>query len=378
MTESRTATTLLALHLLRRRRQRRRTRQSHLARRYDHRISRRALLLPSMSAFQFLFDSGCDQSLITLTGFDHVGFQSLLVLFAPLYNMYTPYTQSGLIGLVDASRSVGRPRSMNATQCLAMYLMWSRTRGAQNVLGLVFGVTGSVASLFIRFARRLIIKALANDAAARVRLPSRRELAEHQQVIAAKYPLLRDVCAVMDGLKVRLEANGTYEVQSIFYNGWTHDHYVTNVLVFAPNGRIIAASLNAPGCLHDSVVADYGGVYKVLKRLYDETRARVVVDSAFASDRYEFMIKCGTLDDVADQGTQLRQSAEWGMRAVQASFPRLKDRISYDEMGERKLILLSTVLLFNFRSSTVGMNQILSTFYWDALARDPMNSMGFA
>ncbi|KAE8914944.1 hypothetical protein PF005_g7801 [Phytophthora fragariae] len=64
----------------------------------------------------------------------------------------------------------------------------------------------------------------------------------------------------------------------MFYNGWTHDHYVSNVLGFAPNGKIIASSLNAPGCLRDSVVIDYGGIYEKLQNLYDETGGRVVVD----------------------------------------------------------------------------------------------------
>jgi hypothetical protein len=33
------------------------------------------------------------------------------------------------------------------------------------------------------------------------------------------------------------------------------------------------------------------------------------------------------------QATSLRQAAEWGMRAVQSSFSRLKDGILYEESG---------------------------------------------
>jgi hypothetical protein len=54
--------------------------------------------------------------------------------------------------------------------------------------------------------------------------------------------------------------------------------------------------------------------------------------------------------------------AEWGMRGLQGSFPRLKDRIMYEERGERRLILELVVLLYNFRASVVGMNQIQSVF----------------
>ena len=62
------------------------------------------------------------------------------------------------------------------------------------------------------------------------------------------------------------------------------------------------------------------------------------------------------------EATAMRQSAEWGMRALQSSFPRLKDRITYEETGERKIILKMMVLLFNLRSRRVGINQILNTY----------------
>ena len=58
----------------------------------------------------------------------------------------------------------------------------------------------------------------------------------------------------------------------------------------------------------------------------------------------------------------MRQSAEWGMRSFQASFPRIKDRILYEEMGERKLILEMLVYLFNFRANHVGISQIKNTY----------------
>ena len=50
------------------------------------------------------------------------------------------------------------------------------------------------------------------------------------------------------------------------------------------------------------------------------------------------------------------------MRALQGTFPRLKDKFVYEENGERKVILLTAVLLFNLRTRLVGINQILSTF----------------
>ena len=54
----------------------------------------------------------------------------------------------------------------------------------------------------------------------------------------------------------------------------------------------------------------------------------------------------------------MRQLAEWGMRGLQGSFPRLKDRIVYVERGERRIILEMIVPLYHYRASTVGQNEM--------------------
>jgi hypothetical protein len=58
----------------------------------------------------------------------------------------------------------------------------------------------------------------------------------------------------------------------------------------------------------------------------------------------------------------MRQSVEWGMRAIQSSFPRLKDRFVYEENGERKLMLKMMILLYNLRARKVGINQMRNTY----------------
>ena len=58
-------------------------------RRRDHQIPCAALQSPKESAFVTLFESGDDQALITLTGFDHATFHDLHTLFAPVFNAFT-------------------------------------------------------------------------------------------------------------------------------------------------------------------------------------------------------------------------------------------------------------------------------------------------
>ena len=112
--------------------------------------------------------------------------------------------------------------------------------------------------------------------------------------------------------------------------------------------------------------------YDRLGRMFEETGGRVVVDSAFAQGEYPFLMKSaqdyvGSSSNGGElirfrQATGVRQSAEWGMRGLQGSFPRMKERFFYEECGERKIVLTSVTLLYNFRAVKVGMNQIQSTF----------------
>lgn len=47
---------------------------------------------------------------------------------------------------------------------------------------------------------------------------------------------------------------------------------------------------------------------------------------------------------------------------IQGQFPRLKDPLLYEEFGERKMILNVMVLLYNFQTTRVGINDILNSF----------------
>lgn len=270
-----------------------------------------------------------------------------------------------------SGQTSGRPRSMSATQSLALCLAWFRTRGSTFTLCMLFGITSSVCSLFLRFSRRVLLRTLQRDRRSVVKLPSQAELRTYQNLISERHSALGDVFAVADGLKLYLEQAGDTVIQEMFYNGWTHDHYVGNVFAFAPSGLIIACTVNCPGTMHDSQICDFGGLYDRLGEYFERYGGRIVVDSAFCRGDFPYLIKSAQDESAANgleevvtlrQATALRQAAEWGMRAFQGSFPRMKDRFIYEENGERKVVLWATVLLFNIRSRLVGLNQIQSTY----------------
>jgi hypothetical protein len=335
-------------------------------------IRRLSLNLPNESAFVRLFSSGQDDALVTLCGFDHRSFESLHNLFGELYDQHSPHALRGRLIVKHNTKKGGR-RLLTSRHCLALILAWTRTRGSLAVLQIIFGVTASSLSLWLRFGRRMLIQALRTNELAVVALPTAEELQGFVAAVTRKYPALQNCWGAMDGLKIRLECAGNSQMQNLFYNGWTHDHYISNLFLFSPDGKIRACYVNAPGSVHDSTMAKWGGLYQKIDDMYRIHGVKIVVDSAFASDARDSVYKSyqNNIDndgnvrqafDIQRQATAVRQLSEWGMRALQASFPRLKDRMIYEENGERRLIMNMIVLRCNFRASVVGLNQIQSTF----------------
>jgi hypothetical protein len=149
-------------------------------------------------------------------------------------------------------------RLVQPADCLGLVLVWTRTRGLLNVLQLVFGLTYSNLSVYLRFGIRLMVETFKNDPLARVAIPSGEDIESFKAVFAERHPLLTDCWATMDGLKLYLQSSGNSDIQERFYNGWTHDCYVTSVFCFCPDGTIPIAFFNVPGCVHDSQVAEFG------------------------------------------------------------------------------------------------------------------------
>jgi hypothetical protein len=105
---------------------------------------------------------------------------------------------------------------------------------------------------------------------------------------------------------------------------------------------------------------------------------KFVIDSAFSTADCDYLIKSSQdyltaaagleeeeiLADLAikREATSMRQSAEWGMGTVQASFPRLRDTFIYEEHGERRITLTCLFLLYNCRARLVGINQIRNVY----------------
>lgn len=119
-------------------------------------------------------------------------------------------------------------------------------------------------------------------------------------------------------------------------------------MVFAPRGFIIACEIDSFESTHDSQICDRGGIYNELETIYRRSSGKAVVASAFCPSSFECLIKsvrdeseANTTQNVfqMQQATAVWQSAEWGMRAFQSSFPCVKYRSIYEERGEGKVVL---------------------------------------
>ena len=343
--------------------------------RRQRRIPRHALLSPVASPWRQVYNSTNDQALITLTGLDFATFEVVEGQFRQYFNSYTPFTKDGKIAL--KANNSGRPRFITAADGLGLVLVWTRTRGSAMVLELIFGMTQTPVSVYLHFSMVILIRVLQNMDDAKIKRPTVERIVQYQDSIRQRHPRLENVWCTMDGIKLLLECSGDDNVQNQFYNGWTCDHYVSAVLVFCPDGTIPICCYNVPGTVHDSKIAQIGKIYDKLQEIHTATGACCTVDSAFAKNDYPFLIKSNkpsvdmTADEVAiaRDATSMRQSAEWGMRAFQASFPRVKDRILFEGRGRRKMMIKMMLLLFNLRARMVGINQILNV-YMASLTQD--------
>lgn len=345
----------------------------------QRRIPRESLHAVHRSAWRALFYSYNNQALITATGLDHGTFEYLLRKFEPIYNTYTPFGST----LIKTSTR-GRKRRITAVDCLGLVLVWTRTRGSAMSLQLHFGLSMTNLTMYLRFGRRIVAEVLKDDNYARIAIPSPETIERYKQLINAKYPALEHVWTAMDGLKTPIQQSGSTHTQKYYYNGWKHNHFVTSVFCFCPDGTIPIAHMNLPGATHDSTIADWGDIYIKLERVYNLTGGICAVDSAFRMRNAPYIMKSSQTNFVGEgatsdaqrldimrkqQCTSMRQCAEWGMRAVQSSFPRLNDKFPFETRGERRIAIKMMVLIYNLRARMVGINQI-KNFFMPALNVD--------
>ena len=346
----------------------------------DRRIPRDVLVDPNSSQWEKLYVKGNNQGMITMIGFTKKALDELVVIASPIFHEYSPHNSGYFITKINnqTKKLGGRPRKITCRTCMALCLAYFRFKGPLYILQGWFGLSGTAINVWFRFGVKVIIAILKIDKC-KISMPSDEKILEYIKMINTKHPVLKNVYCVCDGLKIPIQQPKGYYKQGKYYNGWQHGHYITNLFVFAPDGMIIFALLNAPGSVHDSTLSEWGKLYNILNNIHIRTGGKCCMDSAFAAVGNPSVIRSSndvcnarTVEEalIFKEATSLRQSAEWGMHALQSAFPRITERVRYEESGFRSLILTAMSLLYNFRCDRVGLNQI-RTVYAPLLNKDP-------
>lgn len=207
-----------------------------------------------------------------------------------------------------------------------------------------------------------------------VRFPvSEEEMRELAALVQNRERSVNNVIGFVDGLSVSVQCTDETLTQNAYYNGYHHDTHVNNVFAFSAKGKIIYASYNFPGSWHDAQVSqqlmlevrEHLGTYALC---VDQGFPRgsdmegLFVGPMSRKRRRELSpIVADLLRKRHEAYVSLRQAAEWGMRALQGSFSRLKSRMTSNS-ARRKRIIQCIILLHNYRVHYVGMNQIAAVF----------------
>jgi hypothetical protein len=240
-------------------------------------------------------------------------------------------------------------------------------------LCMLFGIIPTVCGKVVRAMLRRAVERLSDDPIAAVRFPSVEKMREFARMVQARAPIVDDIIGFMDGVSIPAECTDERIEQNAFYCGYDCDTMVNNVFAYGPDGKVFFAAVNFPGSWADGALSLR--FLHVLKKKIGEFK--ICVDQGFPRSGEAYGTLVGPVSkraarrlhrDVRDYllrisnvHTSLRQASEWGMRGLQATFPRWKKRLPSDHF-QRRLVIDAIVLIHNYRTELVGYNQINTVF----------------
>jgi hypothetical protein len=323
-------------------------------------LRRCALLMPSESPWQRLYHHGDESSFLLMTGLTRRAFR---VLYASVFtdNHQQPTARRG------------RPELLHPTAQLGLLLFFIGSTMGIKHLCLIFGIVPSVCSKIIIKMLHLVVKKLEKHPLARITFPNAEKMAYFAQLIQAQETEVDDVIGFMDGVSLTTECTSEETEQNAMYNGYHSDTMVNNIFAYGPDGKVFLCAVNFPGSWHDGSITANILPY-IANRIGNK---KICVDQGFprSGDANEILVGPISKKQAAKLApnlkwfllrmsniyTSLRQSSEWGMRALQGTFPRCKKRLPGNPM-KRKVVIQCIALIHNFRMELVGLNQIATVF----------------
>jgi len=318
--------------------------------------------LPKFAPWRHLFNFGNDSSFMELTGMDRPCF---MLLYKEIKKLSTIRNLS--------RRNTGRPKLLSLKDEIGLTIFFLTSHMRIKHLCLMFGVVPTVCRETIDRMLVKIIAALDRHPHARTRFPNEAEMRRLSDLVSRREPTVQDVFAFLDGCHFKVQCGSDELSQSKDYNGHYKDTTCNNVFLFCAEGLIRHAAFNMPRSWHDSACIK-PLVELVFKKIGTH---KICVDQGFPMSGDLFDIFVGPIsskrlrkihpvirENIKRRShvyTSLRQASEWGMRALQGSFSRLTARLPGNK-AKRKNIIYAIILLHNFRTHHVGLNQIASVF----------------
>ncbi|KAF8581562.1 hypothetical protein K439DRAFT_1654032 [Ramaria rubella] len=278
------------------------------------------------TSWQHMLTAGNDRAFITTMGYDVDTFDFIL--------------ESGF-KTFDVSLSWApqlNRRSLDVTGGLGIVLHYIHLCMTQTSLQQIFGLVPTTVDCYINFAMKILDATL--------------EGMVDVHMITERHPLLEGAFGSIDGLNLPVEVPDDPGMENATYNGWTHNHYSSQIFVFGPDGMILQA--------HDLQVT-----HPVYDQLIHGTQDGhyLVVDTAFpqgTSHKIKAPMKFG--DRLLHKLLSYCQTTEWGMQALQGGF------------GQCLWLLHVVTHAFNLRVRRVGISQIHAVYcdIWHQAEGDAM------
>ena len=312
-----------------------------------------------------VYRNGTDANFITLTSLNRASFEHLLVAFTGEYVIYT-------------SVNGGRPSKLlkhhQALGCILTF--YCDTIGGNKHLCQIFAIPPSTLSRVLLRAETALQRALESLHEAEIRWPTLVEQREWATKVERKNALVKGRWGFIDGKNFKVQTPSNAEMQNALYNGWLHCAFVTGTICFGVDGCIVWFRHNCPGSWNDGETSRRFQL-KLAREDINVPNHGVLSDSVFPVSGAMFgRILTPLKEDDLERSHQLarpmlarlstaitsmRQSAEWGMGAIEKVYRRLLERMTFDQ--KRRALRIDTVFhLFNYRVRTTGISQIRSYF----------------
>ena len=186
------------------------------------------------TAWTHLFDSQNDHVFITTMGFDVRTFNFIIDSgFGERWH-HTPIPR-------EDTRSLGNPRpggrSLDVSGALGLVLHYLNSTMMEFSLQQIFRLIPSTVSRYITFGLDILLEILRHIPDSKIQWPrARKQYKTYTKLITARHPRLHGAFATIDGLNLMVETADDVDMENATYNGWLSEHFVSSVIVFAPDG----------------------------------------------------------------------------------------------------------------------------------------------